>query len=205
MGKLKSAADYLPPTKNLKNLLSASKTCRGCHLYRNATQTVFGEGKKGASYFFVGEQPGDKEDLLGKPFVGPAGGILRKALGEAGIPDDEIYITNAVKHFKYERSGKKRIHQKPNVIEITACNPWLVEELNQVKPKIIICLGATAARAILGKSIPVLKNRGVALKTERLEKVFITVHPSSLLRIQDSAEREEAFKKFVADLKAVLK
>jgi uracil-DNA glycosylase family protein len=195
----------VPETSSLTTLAKAARTCIACHLYKHATQTVFGEGSKGATLMLLGEQPGDQEDLAGKPFVGPAGKILDRALEEAGIKRDEIYVTNTVKHFKWEPRGKRRIHQKPNSREIAACRPWLEAELRVVKPKLLVCLGATAAQAILGPSFRVTRERGKVLKSELAPRVLATVHPSSLLRQPDEESREREYAYLVADLRAALK
>ena len=181
-----------------------AKTCKACDLWRNATQTVFGEGG-GATpkVIFVGEQPGDQEDLSGKPFVGPAGKLLDKALEEAGIDRRKVYVTNAVKHFKWEPRGKRRIHKKPNATEIAACRHWLDAELALIGPKVIVCLGATAAQALLGKGFRVTQHRGERVESPLAPVVMATVHPSSILRAPDEETRHEEMRRFVADLKKV--
>jgi DNA polymerase len=194
-----------PDTSSLKTLEKAARNCTACHLYKRATQTVFGEGPKGATLMLLGEQPGDQEDLAGKPFVGPAGKILDRALEEVGIKRDEVYVTNTVKHFKWEPRGKRRIHQKPNSREIAACRPWLEAELRVVRPKLLVCLGATAAQAILGPSFRVTRERGKVLEAELAPRVLATVHPSSLLRQPDEESREREYGHFVADLRVALK
>jgi DNA polymerase len=186
-------------------MLAAASKCTACHLWKRATQTVFGEGPNGASMMLVGEQPGDYEDVAGKPFVGPAGKIMDRALEEAGIDRSQIYVTNAVKHFKWEPRGKRRIHQKPNSREIAACLPWLEAELRLVKPKLLVCLGATAAQAIFGPSFRVTRERGKVLSSKVAPRVFATVHPSSLLRQPDEESRQREYKRFVSDLRAALK
>lgn len=186
---------------DLDGLRGAASACTGCGLYRDATQTVFGDGPAGASVVMVGEQPGDREDLAGEPFVGPAGTLLDRALREAGIPRDEVYLTNVVKHFKFEPRGKRRIHQRPTVGEIRACRPWLDAELRVIRPKLVVTLGATAARALLGSSFRVSRHRGEALDWEDGMRLVPTVHPSSVLRAPDD-RRTEAFSELVADLKA---
>jgi uracil-DNA glycosylase len=201
----RSAADFVPPSRNLKVLKVASRDCRGCDLYKNATQTVFGEGQPKARVMFVGEQPGDKEDLTGEPFVGPAGALLSRAMEEAGIDRTAAYVTNAVKHFKFEMRGKKRIHKKPAGIEIAACQPWLDSEIEAVRPEIIVCLGATAAQAFLGKDFRVTKQRGQIIATERAPQILATVHPSSILRAPDEESRHREYASFVSDLKVVAK
>ena len=191
-----------PETSSLTTLRNAAKTCTACHLYKHATQTVFGEGPKEAKLLLLGEQPGDQEDLAGKPFVGLAGQLLDRALEEAGINRNEVYVTNTVKHFKWEPRGKRRIHQKPNSREIAACRPWLEAELRLVRPKLLVCLGATAAQSILGPSFRVTRERGKVLKSELAARVLTTVHPSSLLRQPDEESREREYTHFVADLRA---
>jgi uracil-DNA glycosylase family protein len=192
----------VPETSSLKTLANAARDCTACHLYRRATQTVFGQGRKDATFMLLGEQPGDQEDLVGKPFVGPAGKLLDRALADAGINRDEIYVTNTVKHFKWEPRGKRRIHQKPNSREIAACRPWLEAELRLVKPALLICLGATAAQSIFGSTFRVTRERGKVLESELTPRVLATVHPSSLLRQPDEESREREYGLFVADLRA---
>ncbi len=192
----------VPETSSLSTLAKAAKNCTACHLYKRATQTVCGEGPKGATFLLLGEQPGDQEDLAGKPFVGPAGKILDRALAEAGIERGEVYVTNTVKHFKWEPRGKRRIHKKPNSREIAACRPWLEAELRLVRPELLICLGATAAQSILGPAFRVTRERGKILKSELAPRVLATVHPSSLLRQPDEESREREYAQFVADLRA---
>jgi len=175
-------------------------SCTACDLYRRATQTVFGEGRVPAPLMLVGEQPGDREDLAGRPFVGPAGGVLDRALEAAGIDRDDVYVTNAVKHFRFEAVGKRRIHQKPNTTQIVACRQWLVTELDLVDPSTVVCLGVTAARAIFGKAVTIGRTRGREHTVDG-RNVVVTVHPSSLLRVTDEAERAAAMDAFVADLR----
>lgn len=194
-----------PDTASLGALREAARRCTACHLYKRATQTVFGEGPKGATMMLVGEQPGDYEDVAGKPFVGPAGKIMDRALEEAGIDRSKVYVTNAVKHFKWEPRGKRRIHQKPNSREIAACRPWLEAELRVVKPKLVVAMGATAAQTIFGPSFRVTRERGKLLSSKLAPRVLATVHPSSLLRQPDEASREREYKLFVADLRAALR
>jgi uracil-DNA glycosylase len=200
-----SASEYVPDSRNLRILADASRGCRGCDLYKKATQTVFGEGASKARVMFVGEQPGDKEDLAGEPFVGPAGALLSRALEASGIDRKSVYITNAVKHFKFEPRGKRRIHKKPSGIEIAACRPWLDAELEAVSPEIVVCLGATAAQALLGKDFRVTKRRGELISGVLRAQILATVHPSSILRAPDSEAREREFVAFVSDLKVVAK
>ena len=201
----RSAADYLPPKLTLPPLIEASKGCQGCDLYQNATQTVFGEGPVGADLMLIGEVPGDREDREGHPFVGPAGRLLDRALEEADIDRTDVYVTNAVKHFKFEPRGKRRIHKKPNAEEIRACNPWLEAELEVVKPKVVVCLGATAAQAVIGRSFKVTQHRGEFVDTPLEPLVTATVHPSSILRSPDDSTREAETQALVRDLRVVAK
>jgi uracil-DNA glycosylase len=194
-----------PDTSSLSEVREAASECTACHLYERATQTVFGEGPKNAPIMLVGEQPGDYEDVAGRPFVGPAGKIMDRALEEAGIDRKQVYVTNAVKHFKWEPRGKRRIHQKPNSREIAACSPWLEAEVRLIKPKLLVCLGATAAQAIFGPSFRVTRERGKVLSSKFAPRVLATVHPSSLLRQPDEQSREREYKRFVLDLRAALK
>jgi uracil-DNA glycosylase family protein len=196
-----TAADYLPERRNLKSLREAAAGCRGCGLWENASQTVFGEGPaRRAKLMLVGEQPGDREDREGKPFVGPAGRVLDQALEDAGIDRGEAYVTNVVKHFKWRSAGKRRLHQRPNAEEIRACRPWLDSELEAVKPQALVALGATAAKALLGSSFRVSRQRGEFVESDLAPLVTATVHPSSILRIEDSDERRLAELDLVADL-----
>jgi DNA polymerase len=199
----RSAADFLPAERTLPAMAEAAQGCRGCDLYANATQAVFGQGRPGADVMLIGEQPGDREDREGAPFVGPAGKLLDTALERAGIDRDEVYLTNAVKHFKWEPRGKRRIHKKPNTEEIRACNPWLQAELNVVKPKVIVCLGATAAQAVIGRGFRVTQHRGEFVDTPLEPLVTATVHPSSILRAQDDGTRRSQMEAFVRDLRTV--
>ena len=194
-----------PDTASLGALREAARRCTACHLYKRATQTVFGEGSKGATMMLVGEQPGDYEDVAGKPFVGPAGKIMDRALEEAGIDRSKVYVTNAVKHFKWEPRGKRRIHQKPNSREIAACRPWLEAELRIVKPKLVVAMGATAAQTIFGPGFRVTRERGKVLSSKLAPRVLATVHPSSLLRQPDEESRQREYKHFVSDLRAALR
>ncbi|PYJ37956.1 MAG: uracil-DNA glycosylase [Verrucomicrobia bacterium] len=194
-----------PDTTSWSAVREAAKDCEACHLFERATQTVFGEGPKGATMMLVGEQPGDYEDVAGKPFVGPAGKIMDQALEEAGIDRSKVYVTNAVKHFKWEPRGKRRIHKKPNSREIAACRPWLEAELRLVKPTLLVCLGATAAQAIFGPSFRVTRERGKVLSSKFAPKVLATVHPSSLLRQPDEESRLREYKRFVLDLRAAVR
>lgn len=198
-----SAALFLPQERSLANLTHAAAACQGCELYKAATQTVFGEGNPRARAVFVGEQPGDSEDKAGKPFVGPAGKLLSKALESAGINQQECYITNAVKHFKFEWRGKRRLHQKPRRIEVEACYPWLEAELHEIKPEIIICLGATAAQALLGRDFRLTKHRGEFMRHATGAWITATIHPSAILRAPDSATREQELRLLIDDLTLV--
>lgn len=197
-----SAADFLPARKTLPALREAARHCKGCDLWQRATQTVFGEGRVGADVILVGEQPGDQEDLQGRPFVGPAGRILDKALEAARIEREDVYVTNAVKHFKWEPRGKRRIHKKPSGMQIAACRPWFDEEVKTVAPKVIVCLGATAAQALLGRDFRVTRDRGKIL-THGAIPIIATVHPSSILRAPDDESRHAEMAHFIEDLKVV--
>jgi DNA polymerase len=197
-----SAADYLPPRLSLPALREAAAGCKACPLWRTGTQTVFGEGTRSAAVMLVGEQPGDQEDRAGKPFVGPAGRLLDDALAEAGIDRRAAYVTNVVKHFKWEPRGKRRIHAKPSWSEVGACAPWLEAELAVVKPSVLVCLGATAAQALLGRQFRVTRQRGEPVDSPLAPHVLATVHPSSILRA-DPADREAERAAFVADLRKV--
>ena len=200
-----SAAPFIPPRPTLRTARQAAAKCTGCDLYRHATQTVFGEGRADAAVVFVGEQPGDSEDLIGKPFVGPAGRVLDQALEAAGISRDEVYVTNVVKHFKWEPRGKRRIHVKPRISEIRACRPWLETELALIKPRALVCLGATAAQALLGATFKVSTERGKFIESPLAPLVMATVHPSSVLRTHTDDERREAMEELVADLRTLAK
>jgi len=192
-------------TPTLTSLRNEAARCRACPLWENATQTVFGEGPAKAELLFVGEVPGDVEDREGRPFVGPAGRVFDEALAEAGIDRREVYVTNAVKHFKWQARGKRRIHQKPNAAETAACRRWLDAELELVSPRVLVALGATAAQALLGRDFRVTKQRGVPVESDLAPNVLATVHPSSILRAPDEAARQEAYDAFVADLRAAAK
>jgi DNA polymerase len=201
-GEAASAAAYVPGGRvTLKTLAEAARGCRGCDLYKHATQTVFGAGRKTAKVMLIGEQPGDQGDRAGEPFVGPAGKLLDQALVEAGIERGEAYVTNTVKHFKYEPRGKKRIHKKRDAREIAACRPWLEKEIEVVKPMVIIALGATAAQAMFGKQFRVTRQRGQVFESVWAKQSMATVHPSSILRAPSDAERRAAYAAFVEDLK----
>jgi uracil-DNA glycosylase family protein len=195
-----TAAPLVPERPSLSKLREAAAGCKACDLWKTGTQTVFGEGTSKAEVMFVGEQPGDQEDQLGKPFVGPAGKVLDQALEEAGIDRSLAYVTNVVKHFKWQARGKRRIHQKPNWREISACRPWLDAELEIVKPRVLVCLGATAAQALLGRDFRVTKQRGEPVESELAPVVIATVHPSSILRADD---RDAEMAAFVSDLKTI--
>jgi DNA polymerase len=197
------ATPFLPDHRSLKTLREAADGCRGCHLWRGATQAVFGEGLKRARLMLVGEQPGDREDLTGRPFVGPAGRELDRGLQSAGIERADAYVTNVVKHFKFEERGRRRIHQTPKRFEIEACLPWLQEELAQVKPEALVLLGATAAKALLGSSFRVTQHRGELLESELAPLVAATIHPSAILRSRDDVERSAEREAFAEDLRVV--
>jgi uracil-DNA glycosylase len=189
------------PVKSLRQLAAAEAACRRCPLYRDATQAVPGEGPRRATFMLVGEEPGDKEDRAGRPFIGPAGRVLDEALRDAGIAREETFVTNAVKHFKYEMRGKRRLHKRPNNYEIERCKIWLDDERRLVKPSAVIALGVTAARSLTGKTVTIAKLRGKTLSLADGTKLFVTVHPSSLLRIEDETQKRNAYRQFVADLK----
>jgi uracil-DNA glycosylase family protein len=198
-----SSAEFLPERLTLPSLREAAAGCRGCHLWEGATQTVFGEGPAKARIVLVGEQPGDREDIEGHPFVGPAGRELDRGLEAAGIERREVYITNVVKHFKYKPRGKRRIHQKPDAAEIGACRPWLDAELAAVKPQALVCLGATAAQALLGRGFRVTRERGQLVESDLAPVVSATIHPSAILRLGEAEDREAEREAFAADLRAV--
>jgi DNA polymerase len=198
-----SAAPWVPERPTLPKLREAVEDCRGCPLWRNATQAVLGEGRARAAVMLVGEQPGDQEDLEGRPFVGPAGRVLDEALDEAGIERGATYVTNAVKHFKFEARGKRRIHAKPTWSEAMACRPWLEAELAVVRPRVLVCLGATAAQSLLGKQFRVTKQRGEWIDSELAELVTATIHPSAILRQRDADARHAEMARFVEDLRLV--
>jgi len=187
----------------LTKVREASKLCTACDLHARATQTVFGEGARESQVVFVGEQPGDKEDLMGHPFVGPAGRVLDEALETAGIDRRTVYVTNVVKHFKWRPRGKRRLHEKPNAVEITACRFWLDLELQIVKPEVVVCLGATAAQALLGRAFRVTRDRGVFVDSPIAPHVIATIHPSAILRAPDDETRADEMKRFIADLRKV--
>ena len=203
--KASTAAPLIPPHPTLRTLREAAANCKACDLWKAGTQTVFGEGSSHASVMFVGEQPGDREDLVVRPFVGPAGKLLDEALAQVGIDRRNVYVTNVVKHFKWvpDERGKRRIHKKPRYSEINACHPWLDAELAVVKPEILVCLGATAAQALLGKEFSVSRHRGELVKSGLAPYVMATVHPSSILRAIDSESRRLQMESFVGDLRKV--
>jgi DNA polymerase len=197
-----SAAEFLPEHRTVDDMRSAVQQCKGCDLYRDATQAVFGEGANEASLMFVGEQPGDREDREGHPFVGPAGRVLDQALAAAEIPRQQVYITNAVKHFKFIERGKRRLHQKPTIRQVMACRPWLESEFETVQPKVIVCLGGTAAQAVLGRPVRVTQERGKFISAGRRD-VLITMHPSAILRLREEIERDAAYQQLVEEMKRV--
>ena len=197
------AAKLIPDHPTVQGVRDASKACQACDLWKRGTQTVFGEGADKAQLMLVGEQPGNDEDLAGHPFVGPAGKLLDRALVEAGIDRSLVYVTNVVKHFKWEPRGKRRIHKKPNTAEISACRPWLDTEIELVKPRVIVCLGATAAQALLGSQFKVTRHRGVFVPSPLAPRVLATVHPSSILRAPDERSRHEEMQRFTDDLRIV--
>jgi len=198
-----TATAFFPEKMTLPRLREAASTCKGCDLWKKGTQTVFGEGSPHARVLMVGEQPGDKEDVQGRPFVGPAGAILDKALAAAGIDRNEVYVTNIVKHFKWEPRGKRRIHKKPNALEVSACRPWLDAEIAVTRPDVVVLLGASAAQGLLGRDFRVSQQRGEWISSPLATSVMATVHPSSILRAPDDETRHEEMRRFVADLKKV--
>ena len=195
----------IPARPTIRKLQSAAAGCHACDLWKTATQTVFGEGKQTATVMLVGEQPGDKEDVAGEPFVGPAGLLLDRALADAGIDRSTVYVTNVVKHFKWEPRGKRRIHKKPNGAEITACRPWLRAEISVIKPRAIVCLGSTAAQAVIGPKFRVSVQRGQFVESDLASFVTATVHPASILRVPGADERREEMRRFIRDLKTIWK
>jgi uracil-DNA glycosylase family protein len=198
-----TAAAFLPAERTVERLASAARGCRGCGLYRDATQTVFGEGARHAPVMLVGEMPGNDEDLAGKPFVRPAGRILNEALAAAGIERAQTYVTNVVKHFKWEPRGKRRLHKTPYVREVRACMPWLDAEIELVRPDVLVCLGATAAKALIGPAFRITQQRGELLASDRAPRVMATGHPSAVLRMPDAAAREAAMEALIRDLSKV--
>lgn len=199
------AGAFIPERRTLPVLQKAVQSCHGCDLYLHAKQAVFGEGRQTARLVLIGEQPGDQEDIQGHPFVGPAGGILTRALTDASIDRADTYVTNAVKHFKFEERGKRRLHKKPRMSEIKACEPWLEAEMKLIKPKVIVCLGATAAQTLLGSKFRLTEERGVPLEHPWADYVVATTHPSAILRARDTTDRHAQYERFVADLKGVRK
>jgi DNA polymerase len=195
-----SAHDFLPARMNLKALREAAEHCRGCELYKNATQTVFGEGPRRASLMLLGEVPGDEEDRDGRPFVGPAGRLLDHALEQAGLDRDHVYVTNAVKHFRWEPRGKRRLHKKPTARQIEACKPWLLAEILVVEPEVIVCLGATAAQSMLGREFRITRHRGKFFQSKGAAWLMATYHPSAILRAPDKADRDRKRLEFTQDL-----
>jgi uracil-DNA glycosylase family protein len=191
------------PNDKIDNLRREAASCQACPLWKDATQTVFGEGPPTAGIMFVGEQPGDREDRDGHPFVGPAGQLLNKALAEAGVDRERVYVTNAVKHFKFEPRGKRRLHKRPNAGEIKICRRWLFAEIDAIRPQLIVALGATAAQSLAGRAIPVQANRGKILDVDNGLRVFMTIHPSALLRLQDEEEKRSGYASFVNDLRSI--
>ena len=200
-----AANELIPEQPTLEKLREAAAGCRACELYRDTTQTVFGEGRAGARVMLIGEQPGDQEDVQGHPFVGPAGRVLDQGLREAGIDRADAYVTNVVKHFRFQERGRRRIHQKPGREHISACRPWLDAEVEQVKPEALVCLGATAAQALFGSQFRVTRQRGQPVESDLAPLATATVHPSSILRAEDDESREAAMVAFTDDLRAVAK
>lgn len=203
MSETTTAAEFVPDSRSLRALRQAAAGCRGCPLWRDATQTVFGEGPRKATLMLVGEQPGDREDIEGEPFVGPAGRILAQALHDAEIERGEVYLTNTVKHFKWRPRGKRRLHQTPRAGEVEACKPWLEAELEAVRPRALLALGATAAKALYGSSVRVTRDRGKPIDSPLAPVAALTIHPSAILRLRDHDEREEALDGLVGDLRFV--
>jgi len=201
----RSAAEFVPAHRTPRTLQRAVQKCEGCDLYRYATQAVFGEGPVASRIMLIGEQPGNDEDLQGRPFVGPAGKLLDRALVDAAIARDDVYVTNAVKHFKFEERGKRRLHKKPRVSEIKACRPWLEAEVALIKPEVIVCLGATAAQSVLGATFRLTKERGKFVAHPWAPHVTATIHPSAILRAPDAEQRHDEYRRFVEDLKKVQK
>jgi uracil-DNA glycosylase len=192
-------------TASLEQLRGEAASCRACPLWQNATQTVFGEGPPDADIMLVGEQPGDREDLAGRPFVGPAGQVLDRALADAGVDRGRVYVTNAVKHFKFEPRGKRRLHKRPNAGEISVCHRWLLGEIEAIRPRLVVALGATAAQSLVGRPVPIQSNRGALLELAGERKAMITIHPSAILRVREDSDRRSAYDGFVRDLALVAK
>ena len=200
---MRISADDGQPNDRLDRLRREAASCQACPLWKDATQTVFGEGPPDAEIMFVGEQPGDREDREGRPFVGPAGLLLDRALAEAGVDRRRVYVTNTVKHFKFEPRGKRRLHKRPNASEIKICRRWLFEEIQAIGPRLIVALGATAAQGLAGRAIPVQSNRGAVLDVANGLRVLVTIHPSALLRLQGEEEKRSAFASFLSDLRSI--
>lgn len=196
-----SAADFLPTQRDLAHLRQAANACQGCSLFRNATQAVFGEGPPAARFLLIGEQPGDQEDMAGRPFVGPAGQLLDKALADAGFERDELYLTNAVKHFKWEWRGRRRLHKKPSAAEVRACRPWLETEIAAVQPSMLVCLGVTAATTVFGRTVRLKDVRGTFSTTPLAVDAFVTIHPSALLRLPSGYDKEAEYERLVHELR----
>ena len=199
------AQEFIPPRPTLASLAQAAQGCTACDLYKTGTQAVLGAGPRRAAAFFIGEQPGDQEDLAGKPFVGPSGRVLDEALAEAGIPREDVFVTNAVKHFKWQPRGKRRLHEKPSMGEVKACRPWLETELALIKPQVIVCLGATAAQSLMGPKFKITVERGKFFETPWAPWLTATYHPSAILRMRTETERHAARALFVEDLRGVAK
>ena len=200
---MSAGGDDSRPNDRLGRLRREAASCQACDLWKNATQTIFGEGPPDAQIMFVGEQPGDREDRDGRPFVGPAGLLLDRALAEAGVDRGRVYLTNAVKHFKFEPRGKSRLHKRPNAGEIKICRHWLLDEIEAIGPRLIVALGATAAQSLAGRAIPIGANRGRVLDVASGVRVFVTIHPSALLRLEDEEDRRSGYARFVDDLRSV--
>src|SRR3954447_24897160 len=205
MAERTTAADFLPPRLNLSSLRAAAVHCRGCDLYKNATQTVFGEGPRRAHIILLGEVPGDEEDRQGRPFVGPAGRLLDESLEQANIPRDDVYVTNAVKHFRWEPRGKRRLHKKPTARQIEACRPWLHAEILVIKPVVLVCMGATAAQTMLGRDFRLTKHRGEFFRGDEVPWITATYHPSAILRAPEKADRDRMRAEFIDDLQQAAK
>ncbi len=200
-----SAADFLPERRTLPSLVKAAAHCEGCPLFARATQTVFGEGPADARVIMIGEQPGDQEDVQGKPFVGPAGKLLDRAMGDAGLDRGNVYVTNAVKHFKWTPRGKRRLHSKPTAREVNACRPWLEAEFDAIEPEFLVCLGATAAQSLLGRTFRITHQRGRFVQSDWAAWTMATYHPSALLRAPDEESREQMYAELVHDLRLIAK
>ena len=201
--KMPGAAGFVPPNANLKRMREAVQHCEGCELYKHATQAVFGEGPENARVILIGEQPGDQEDRAGRPFVGPAGEVLNRALEEAGMDRSQVYVSNAVKHFAFEERGKRRIHRTPRLSEVTACRPWMEAEVAEIEPEVVVCLGATAAKAVFGPQFRLTEQRGRFLPSRFSEKTLATYHPSAVLRGDTPEAREALYKMLLEDFQVV--